>query len=410
MSPNWDLLFCNVLYPDSPDFTSWKIGDIATTGCQIAVIEPDLPDSAFRRVEGSGLLAIPGLYNMHTHAYNMLLRGAQEVSALDDPPPGWFQEAYSRLTLDNCRAASHAAYLDSMLSGTTFVVDHLRSDFPSKPFTETMATIGLPGFVHASLKNIDEAAIILPHETHPEFEASIELAARSPRRPTMMHAQETAQRLEHVHKSTGYSTIEFLDLHKLLDHQMFLVHLCEHSNSDLDLIASRGAHVVITPTAEMKLGEKTLDFQSAMSHGIRPLIGTDGPAYNNSNSLWGDMKLLALLWAQLHGPASVKIEQILAAATCHAAMATCRQGGVLAPGYLADITFLNRNSLALQPLVKEPFGNIPTQLIFSAEKSDVKYVLANGRLLLDNGVSARNSIEGALTELRRATSDYFFLA
>jgi 5-methylthioadenosine/S-adenosylhomocysteine deaminase len=408
MIPTWDLLFSNVFYPISDDFRTWTRGDLAIAESRIAEIGPELSGTARRSLDGSGLIALPGLYNMHTHAHDMLWRGAREGAGIDRSWPDWFWRVYDEVSLEACLAAAKACYIDSVRSGVVFVVDHLRRTLPSPSFVTALGAVGIQGRVHSSPIHGPSAALALPHETSGWFEASLEEAARLPRVPLMMHAQETPRRLEHIYARKGRSTVELLDDYGLLHSQTFLVHLCENSDSDLQLITARGAHVVVTPTAEMKLGEGTLDIERAARFGLKPLIGTDGPAYNN-NDIFSDLKLMALLWARCHGPEAVRVEDLLAAVTWRAAEAVGRPGGRLQPGSLADLIFLKKDTLVLQPLVREPFENTATQLVYSASRADVYHAVVDGRLVVEASRYLATDETEIIAAMRHAVGRYFFL-
>jgi 5-methylthioadenosine/S-adenosylhomocysteine deaminase len=409
MAPTWDLLFSNVLYPTSDDFRAWSRSDLAIAESRIVEIGPELSGTTRRSLDGSDLIAFPGLYNMHTHGHDMLWRGAREGARIDRSWPDWFWRAYNGVSLEACLAAARASYVDSVRSGVTFVVDHLRRTLPSPLFANALAGAGLQGRVHSSPIHGLAPALALPHETSGWFEASLEEAARLPRVPLMLHAQETPHRLEHIYSRTGRSTVETLDDYGLLHSQTFLVHLCENSDSDLQRIAARGAHVVVTPTAEMKMGESTLDPERAARFGLSLLLGTDGPAYNNGNDLLADVKTMALLWARQHGPGAVRLEDLLAAVTWRAAETVGRPGGRIQIGALADLIFLRTDTLALQPLVQEPFENIVSQLVYASTRADVHHVVVDGRLVVEAGRHLTVDEAEVTSLMRRAISDYFHL-
>jgi 5-methylthioadenosine/S-adenosylhomocysteine deaminase len=409
MTPLQDLHISNVLYPSGDDFRNWLRGDLAIDGGLIAEIGQELPRKANCIVDGSGLIAIPGFCNMHTHAHDMFWRGSREGTGVDRQWPDWFWEAYDSVSTETCRAAATAAYVGSLRCGVTFVADHLRRTLDGPPFVAALSAVGLPGAVFASSPYGESSPLTLPHETAPGFEAALERAALLPRRPVMIHAQETPYRVEQLLRRSGRSTVELLDDHGLLHNQTFLVHLCAHSDADLELAAARGAWVVVTPTAEMKLGERTLDPGRAARFGLKLLLGTDGPAYQNSNDLFADLKLLALLWAREQGPEVVRIEELLAAVTWRAAEAFGRRGGRLRAGEPADIALLAASTLSLEPLVREPFENVAVQLVYCASGADVRHVVAAGKLLVQDGRCLAVDEPGILTALRESVGRHFRL-
>lgn len=409
MIPSQDLLITNILYPSSDDFREWSRGDLAIEGALIAEIGPELPRRTRRILDGSRLIAIPGLYNMHTHGHDMFWRGTREGVGVDREWPDWFWKVYDNLSTENCTAAATAAYVASLRCGVTFVADHLRHTLEGPPFVAALETVGLTGAVFASRPYGDSSPLTLPHETAPDFEEALERAASLPRRSVMIHAQETPYRLEQIQRRTSRSTVELLDDHGLLHDQTFLVHLCAHSDGDLTLVADRGAWVVITPTAEMKLGERTLDPGRAARFGLKLLLGTDGPAYQNSNNLFADVKLLALLWAREHGPEAVRIEELLAAVTWRAAEALGRRGGRLRAGEPADVCMLAAGTLSLEPLVREPFENVAAQLVYCASEADIRHVLVAGKLLVEDGRCLVIDESAILESLRQAVGQHFRL-
>ena len=196
MTPLWDLLISNILYPSTDDFRIWSIGDLAVAEPWIVEIGQELPRRARRCLDGSGMIAIPGLHNMHTHGHDMLWRGAREGAGVDRQWPGWFWDTYNTVSTETCTTAATAAYVSSLRGGVTFVADHLRRTLEGPPFVEALSAVGLPGTVFASRPYGESSPLSLPHETAPAFEAALEQAARLPRRPVMIHAQETPHRLE----------------------------------------------------------------------------------------------------------------------------------------------------------------------------------------------------------------------
>ena len=159
----------------------------------------------------------------------------------------------------------------------------------------------------------------------------------------------------------------------------------------------------------MKLGERTLDPDRAARFGLKFLLGTDGPAYQNSNDLFSDLKLMALLWAREHGPGAVRVEELLAAVTWRAAEALGRQGGRIRIGEPADLTLLGAGTLSLEPLVREPFENVAVQLIYGASAADVRHVVVAGKLLVEEGRCLTADESEVLASFREAVGRHFRL-
>lgn len=86
------LLIRNVsvlVVPESGDCRVDEAQDIQVDGGQIGAITPTVPPSGEREVlDGTGLVAVPGLINSHTHSPMVMMRGAAEDLSIDD----WFNK------------------------------------------------------------------------------------------------------------------------------------------------------------------------------------------------------------------------------------------------------------------------------------------------------------------------------
>jgi 5-methylthioadenosine/S-adenosylhomocysteine deaminase len=384
-----DLLFRNVLVPTAANYSQWANVDVAVSDGVIAEIGPQLSGSAPFEELVRRLVLLPGLFNMHTHSHDIFWRGAKDSRPINEARPQWYWSAMATMPPDRVAAGATLTYLANALCGVTYVMDHLRRDLPSAPFVRALADVGLRGRVHSHCDEGAGVQIALLHETSPDFELSIDRAARTPSRPIMIHAQETRQRLDRTIAHFGRSTVELLDERGLLHSQTFLVHLGEHSDHDLDLIRERGAHVIATPAAEMNLGERTFDAVMARDQGISFLLGTDGPAYDASEDIFLEMKILSLLMSAKHGPGRLSPGEILEMTTSRAATAVSARSSFPAAGAAADFVLIDAHDIGVVPIVTEPFDNVATQLVHAVTRSAVAFVCVGGVLVVKDGRSTR---------------------
>lgn len=384
---HYDLLFRDVLVPASPDYRYWAVGDVGVSDGVIAEIAPQLGGSAQFEEPARHLILLPGLFNMHTHSHDMFWRGAKDSVPIDEPRPQWYRSAVATMSPDCTAIGATLTYIANVLCGVTYVVDHLPRDLPSAPFVRALATAGLRGRIHSQTDESAQGPLALLHESNPDFEPSLDRAAMAPNRPIMIHAQETPQRLERVYERYGRSTVELLDDRGLLHSQTFLVHLGEHSDHDLSLIHKRGAHVVATPAAEMKLGERTFDAIVAQQRGISLLLGTDGPAYNTSEDIFTDMRMLSLLTSMRYGPGRLAAGEIIQMATSRAASAVGAGSAFPRAGATADFVLVDARDIGMLPVVREPFDNVATQLVHGVTRSAVAIVCVGGVIVARDGRS-----------------------
>jgi cytosine/adenosine deaminase-related metal-dependent hydrolase len=404
-----DLFVSNIIYPATDDFTRWVRGDVAISDGVIADLGPELSYSARARISGVDLIMMPGLFNLHTHGQDMLWRGSRDDAGVDREWPEWFWPSYESISAEAHVSGAMATYLADARGGVTYLADHLRRDLHATPFAEALQRVGIRGRVYSHLAEAPGEPLALYHETSPWFETALEKAASLERRPIMIHAQETALRLDHVLHRFQRSTVELLDQYGLLHEQTFLVHMGHWSALDLDLIAARRAHIVITPSAEMKLGEKTCDPLEASARDISVLIGTDGPAYHNGEDLFADLKLVSLLASAKHGPGRLRPEQILAMATWKAADAVGQPRTFPEIGAVADLTLLDTRSLGLLLLVRSPFDNIAQQLVHGASREAVRFVIVGGRIVVEDWRSLTIAEADMVDTLRSYVSHHFNL-
>src|SRR3954469_15498902 len=99
--------------------------DIQVQDDRIVAITPtssDLSDAEV--VDGTGLLAVPGLVNSHTHSPMVMMRGAAEDLAIED----WFNRRIwpmeVNLTPERVRIGARLACAEMLLAGVTTFVDH----------------------------------------------------------------------------------------------------------------------------------------------------------------------------------------------------------------------------------------------------------------------------------------------
>ena len=150
----------------------------------------------------------------------------------------------------------------------------------------------------------------------------------------------------------------------------------------MDIAAKHGVIIAHNPTSNLKLGSGFAPIPEALARGIRVALGTDGCASNNNLNMWEEMHLTAILHKGHTGdPTMVTPVQVLDMATLNGCLAMGRfNSGVLAAGKDADIICVDLNALHMQPAL-----DIPALLVYSAQGSDVKMTMVDGKILYENG-------------------------
>jgi cytosine/adenosine deaminase-related metal-dependent hydrolase len=117
-----------------------------------------------------------------------------------------------------------------------------------------------------------------------------------------------------------------------------------------------------------------------LERGISVSLGADGAACNNRLDMFTEMRSMALMQKVLHGPEAVPAGQALRIATMGGAKALglAKEIGSLESGKRADVIVVNLNSLHSTPHARD----LVSALVYSAQTSDVKTVIIDGRLVM----------------------------
>jgi len=149
-------------------------------------------------------------------------------------------------------------------------------------------------------------------------------------------------------------------------------------------LAERGVKVVHCPVSNLKLGAGVAPIPKMLERGVTVALGTDGACSNNSLNMFTAMKLAALLHKGVcRDPSLVKAEEALKMATVNgaAALGLDKSLGKLEPGFKADLVAFDFSHPHLKPLYDEV-----SHLVYAARSRDVKHMLVDGRLVVEDGV------------------------
>jgi guanine deaminase len=152
---------------------------------------------------------------------------------------------------------------------------------------------------------------------------------------------------------------------------------------DMKRLGDRGASVAHNPGSNMRLGNGLADMRGMLERRVNVGIGTDGANCSDNLNMYEAMRLASFA-SKAQGPDLerwVTTEEVALAATEGSARALGLEGkiGRLAPGYKADIVFLDLGHVNWLPL------NDPTnQLVHTEDGSAVTHVMIGGRMIVEN--------------------------
>ncbi|HSJ25573.1 MAG TPA: amidohydrolase family protein [Longimicrobiales bacterium] len=352
------------------------------------------------RMRCAGRVVMPGLVNAHLHPDLQVLKGILEDRDLHDwHGAGRYNDAVAWLGtpagVPIQRISIRASLAEALLNGTTCVATYGVTGNSETECEAALASLGMRGTI-----TIRDAAFAPAHDgpawdrstpamyrLHAEErldEAELAAAAAAHRRGEhiVMHAAETQTRMQLVRAAFGTTTVRLLEQRGLLSPRTLLSHAVFVDDDELDILQRRGVSVVVSPAAEMKLGDGLPPVTGMVRRGINVALGTDAAVCNNGTDMFLEMRMLGLSQKLRYGAGVMPAEQILRMATRAgaAALGGSRRFGQLAEGLAADLILVDVMNPRMQPLVTTAeHSNLAPNLVYAATGSDVTDVMVNGR-------------------------------
>src|SRR6266496_3694983 len=360
-------------------------------------------------INAGGKVVIPGLINGHTHVPMTLFRGLTDDLDLQEWLTKYifpaeaknvseeFVRVGTRLGLAEMIRGGTTTYCDmyyfedaiadeTSKAGMRGVLGETIIDFPvadNKTNTEAMAYV--ERFVsHWKGNSLIVAAIAL-HAPYTVSEEHLKAARAFSDRtgaPIVTHISETKREVDDSLKAKGASPIDYLARIGFLNNRVIAAHVVWPSAEELDVLKRLDVGVVHNPQSNMKLASGVAPVPKMLSAGLRVGLGTDGAASNNDLNMWEEMDTVAKLHKVFTGdPKVISAQEAFEMATIRGAQALHleKQIGSLEPGKRADLVIVERDALNQIPIY-----NIYSDLVYATKASDVRTVIINGRMVMQD--------------------------
>jgi 5-methylthioadenosine/S-adenosylhomocysteine deaminase len=384
-------------------------GVVGISGSKIVYVgmENDLPAGieVKERIDAQGCAIIPGLINTHGHFPMTLLRGLVEDQKLEN----WLNQVWIRereiLSPEAVFQGSRLAICEMIRGGTTFAANMYW--FPDQTaraaqeagfrladgpiFTDLSSASNHKGSSRSQAINYIQAhhgeALIHPivqiHSICTDSLQKMEQAIQISEDygiPFAMHAAETVREVEITKEKYGKTPIELFHQEKLLSKKVLLAHCVHLSDHEIEILAETGASVAHCPESNLKLGSGIARIPEMAAAKINICLGTDGVASNNNLDLFEEARTAALIQkGNYQDPTLMQAESVFKMLTINGARALglSERIGSIEPGKLADIAIVDFNQPHLFPV-----NTIYTHLLYSANASDVRDTIINGRFVM----------------------------
>jgi guanine deaminase len=392
-----------------------------------------------RRIDASGHLLIPGLVNAHTHATVALGKGMADRWSLELLLNAYAWTAGGR-TAELKYLSARIGALEMLRKGCTACYD-LVAEIPApsvegiKAVAQAYADVGMraviapmmadttfyraiPGLLAAMPPGLREQAEALkaaphdvslatcrtlieswsfdrdqlrpalgptiPHHCSDAFIVGCRDLAKAHGIGVQMHVAES--KVQAVIGPRKYGTTLVGHLHKLglIGPNFTAAHAVWIDDDDIGRLADAGACVAHNPGSNMKLGSGLGAARKMRDRGITLGIGTDGCLSSDNQNVFEAMRTAAFI-SRVQGPDPrqwLSAAEAFEAATKGGARALGieRSIGQLAPGFKADVVFLDLTSINYVPL-NEPLLHV----VFVEDGTGVDRVMVGGRTLVEGG-------------------------
>ncbi|MBP5337368.1 MAG: amidohydrolase [Bacteroidales bacterium] len=353
----------------------------------------------------SGMVAIPGLINMHTHSPMALMRGIGEDMLFHQ----WLDKIWKveeHLDHDFVYWGTKVACLEMIRTGTTTFNDQywffdssvkaaremgmriatgydvmdkgshdeaVRQKEQCVAKSEAFLHAGDPGHIYElafhAVYSVSEEMIVWTNELSARYDV-----------PLHIHLCETRKEVEDCKAAHGGLTpVEYLDRLGVLSPRLLAAHTLWLTPHDIELLAQHGVHCIhnINSNTKLSSGYRFL-YNEMRDAGINLCLGTDGCASSNNLDLLEAMKTSAIFQkAWREDPSALPLPELLAMATRNGARALRLDAGRIEEGAVADIVLVDTdNTFFLSP------GPFLANLVYSAHSDCIDSVICDGRFLM----------------------------
>ena len=385
-------------------------------------------------IDGTGMVAMPGLINCHTHLAATGLRNLFD----DMPRRDALAQQLSREDKLDRRSAKASALLgmaEALRFGTTSVSDLYY--YPDAT-AEAAKEVGMKANVALSAyRFVDEnedfdfdtdeqcrelcrltekwendplirvdAGIYAEYTSNYRLWDSLSAYALEKNIGFQLHLAETEKESEECADRTGLTPGELLACHGIFREGTCATGCAALTPEERTLLGKKKISAVSTPMANAKMGLPLMPIPETVKSGINVALGTGSVSECGNLDMFEVMRFTALSQRLAGGDSdTMPAAAVLMMATVCGARAQGRADrcGMLKTGMDADLILLDFTKPHLTPC-----HNVLTALVFSAKGSDVALTMVGGNILYKNGEFPTLDLAAATEDVKGYTLDRLF--
>lgn len=384
---------------------------LAVDGDVISYIGSERPDGHFECIKNlNGNMVIPGLFNCHTHAPMVLLRGVGSDLPLND----WlFEKVFpveDKLRKEDIAAGTGLAMLEMLASGTVSFSDMY---FFPEITAEAVINSGMKANICRPVQSFDpnedpansyrlreavelyngfnkagNGRLLIDFCVHAEYTCNKQVTRalcetiKEKGGNLNIHLSETEKEHRECLEKYGVTPAKWFEDLGAFDCGAYAAHCVTVSDEDLDILRKHNVSVVHNPTSNMKLGSGFAPVKKMLDMGINVALGTDGAASNNNLDMLEEMHLASVIHNGYMRDATVlNAGEITDFATINGAKLQRRDKcGYIEVGNKADLAVISLDRPHMRPCLDEL-----ALLVYSAQSSDVELTMCEGNILYEKG-------------------------
>lgn len=378
-------------------------------------------------IDGTGMVAMPGLINCHTHLAATVLRSfTDDLSAAEALEAQLQKEAKmdsrcakasAALGIAEClrfgvtsvsdlyyypdataEAAAEAGIKCNLaLSSYRFIDENEEFDFDTDEQCQELCRVTEKWHGYDDGRIKIDAGLWAEYTSNRTLWEALAGFAHEQGLGIQMHLSETRSEADSCLDRTGLTQAELLDCHRVFAVPATVTGCACLEEEERKLLGRRKASAVATPLASAKLGAPITPILDCVKAGMNVALGTGSAMECGNLDLFEVMRGASLSVRSQAGKAdSLPAQAALMMATVCGARAQGRADscGMLKEGMDADIVLVDFSAPHLIPC-----HNVISGLVFSAKGGDVALTMVRGKILYQNGRFPTIDLNAVVTEL-----------
>ncbi len=378
-------------------------------------------------IDGTGMVAMPGLINCHTHLATTALRCyLDDATRLESLQQQLTRE--DRMDARSAKAASLLGIAECLRFGVTSVSDlYYYPDATAEAVAESgiKANLALAAYrfidhseefdfltdeqcrelcrITEKWHGYDDGRIRIDAGFYAEYTSNYKLwegladYAAEQGLGMQLHLAQSMQEAESCQDRTGLGPAELLSCHRVFSVPVTAAGCTCLEPGERKLMGKYKASAVALPLSAAKAGLPSTPIAESVRAGMNVALGTDGAVECGNLDMFEVMRAAACSErVSAADAAAMPAPAVLMMATVCGARAQGRQEhcGVLKEGMDADIILVDFSAPHLIPC-----HNVISGLVFAAKGGDVAMTMVRGKVLYQNGVFPTIDLKKVVAEL-----------